>query len=204
MRRPERDLHRPGEGGDVDQRVGADLVHGVGQRVGHHQAPLGVGVGDLGGAAAVVPDHVAGAHRGAADGVLGRGDQAGDPDRARSSAASAAMVAMTTAPPVMSRFMFTIASPGLMDSPPVSKVMPLPTSTTWPRALPRAAGRVVEPDQPGRRRRGRPDGEDAAEAVGRSCFSSQTLTVSPASSAASRARSASQAGFLTLEGTVAR
>ena len=47
-----------------------------------------------------------------------------------SSAASAPMVAMTTAPPVMSRFMFTIDSPGLMDSPPVSKVMPLPTITT--------------------------------------------------------------------------
>jgi hypothetical protein len=40
------------------------------------------------------------------------------------------MTDMTTAPPVMSRFMFTIASPVLMDRPPVSKVMPLPTSTT--------------------------------------------------------------------------
>jgi hypothetical protein len=44
--------------------------------------------------------------------------------------ASAPRVAMTTAPPVMSRFMLTIDSPGLIDSPPESKVMPLPTSTT--------------------------------------------------------------------------
>ena len=44
--------------------------------------------------------------------------------------ASAAMTDITTAPPVMSRFMLTIASPGLIDRPPVSKVMPLPTSTT--------------------------------------------------------------------------
>ncbi len=44
--------------------------------------------------------------------------------------ASAAIVAITTAPPVMSRFMLIIAAPGLMVRPPVSKVMPLPTSAT--------------------------------------------------------------------------
>ena len=37
---------------------------------------------------------------------------------------------MTTPPPVMSRFMVVIESAGLMDRPPESKVMPLPTSTT--------------------------------------------------------------------------
>jgi hypothetical protein len=30
----------------------------------------------------------------------------------------------------MSRFMLTIASPGLIERPPVSKVIPLPTSAT--------------------------------------------------------------------------
>ena len=72
---------------------------------------------------------VAGAQRVAADGVLGGGDQPDDPDRA-ADGRERAIVASTTAPPVMSRFMLTIASPGLIDRPPVSKVMPLPTSTT--------------------------------------------------------------------------
>ena len=31
----------------------------------------------------------------------------------------------------MSRFIVTIDWPGLIESPPLSKVMPLPTSTTW-------------------------------------------------------------------------
>ena len=43
---------------------------------------------------------------------------------------SAASTAITTAPPVMSRFMVDMASPGLIDRPPLSKVMPLPTRTT--------------------------------------------------------------------------
>ena len=37
---------------------------------------------------------------------------------------------MTTPPPVMSRFIVVIDSAGLMERPPESKVMPLPTSTT--------------------------------------------------------------------------
>ena len=49
----------------------------------------------------------------------------GQPIRARP-----AITAITTAPPVMSRFIVDIASPGLIESPPVSKVMPLPTRTT--------------------------------------------------------------------------
>ena len=55
----------------------------------------------------------------------GRSPATGQP-----TAASAPMTAITTAPPVMSRFMLTIASAGLIERPPVSKVMPLPTSTT--------------------------------------------------------------------------
>ncbi len=40
------------------------------------------------------------------------------------------MVARTTAPPVMSRFIEPIEALGLIERPPVSKVMPLPTRTT--------------------------------------------------------------------------
>ena len=43
---------------------------------------------------------------------------------------SAAMVAMTAPPPLMSRFIVSMPSLGLMSRPPVSKVMPLPTMTT--------------------------------------------------------------------------
>ena len=50
----ERDLHGAGERGDVDEDVGVELGDGVGERVGEDQPALGVGVGDLGGAAAVV------------------------------------------------------------------------------------------------------------------------------------------------------
>ena len=41
---------------------------------------------------------------------------------------------MTVAPPDMSVFIAIMPSLGLIDRPPVSKVMPLPTSTTWRRA----------------------------------------------------------------------
>ena len=50
----QRDLHRAGQRGDVDHDVGVELVDGVRERVGQHQPALGVGVGDLGGPAAVV------------------------------------------------------------------------------------------------------------------------------------------------------
>ena len=49
---------------------------------------------------------------------------------AQSISGSAAMTAATTPAPVMSRFMVTIDWPGLIESPPLSKVIPLPTSTT--------------------------------------------------------------------------
>jgi len=50
--------------------------------------------------------------------------------------ARAAIVAITTAPPVMSRFMVTIDSPGLIERPPESKVIPLPTRKRCPRDSP--------------------------------------------------------------------
>ena len=77
---------------------------------------------------------------------------------------SAAIVASTAAPPDMSRFIDSMPSGGLMSRPPVSKVMPLPTSTTVGVDLSAPTRRVVEADQPGRRRGGRADGEHAAEA----------------------------------------
>ena len=48
----------------------------------------------------------------------------------QSIAGRAAITAATTAAPVMSRFMVTMDAPGLIERPPLSKVMPLPTSTT--------------------------------------------------------------------------
>ena len=66
----------------------------------------------------------------------------------------------------MSRFMFIIASAGLIDSPPVSKVMPLPTSTTCGVRREARVGRVVELHQPGRVGRGLADAGEAAEAPG--------------------------------------
>ena len=50
----ERDLHRAGQRRDVDDDVGLELGDGVGEGVGEDQPALGVGVGDLAGAAAVV------------------------------------------------------------------------------------------------------------------------------------------------------
>ena len=100
----EGDLHRAGQGGDVDEDVGVELVDGVGHRVGEHQPPLGVGVGDLGGAAAVVGEHVAGAQR---RGRRRRSRRRGTSPVTRTgqpTAPSAAITAITTAPPVMSRF----------------------------------------------------------------------------------------------------
>ena len=63
----------------------------------------------------------------------------------------------------MSRFIVTIDWPGLMESPPLSKVMPLPTSTTW-RALRRALRRlVVDLHEPRRGGGTLADADDAAE-----------------------------------------
>ena len=66
----------------------------------------------------------------------------------------------------MSRFMVTIDWPGLIESPPLSKVMPLPTSTTW-RGLARRlfGGLVVELHEARRGGGGLADADDAAEAA---------------------------------------
>ncbi|PWW21145.1 hypothetical protein JD79_00273 [Geodermatophilus normandii] len=54
----QRDLHRPGQGGDVDQHRGAQAQAGVGQAVGEDHPALGVGVPHLGGAPPDVPHDV--------------------------------------------------------------------------------------------------------------------------------------------------
>ena len=48
--------------------------------------------------------------------------------------AAASTVCSTAAAPAMSDFMPTMPSAVLIDSPPESNVMPLPTSATWPCA----------------------------------------------------------------------
>ena len=156
---------RPGQRGDVDQDVGLEVGVGVGQRVGEDEPALGVGVEHLDRAAAVLRDHVAGPVGRRARQVLGGGDQAGHPrayvqiaqrghDRDHGTAAA------------MSVFIGTIDSRGLSESPPVSNVMPLPTSTTCGRRRVGPRGLVGELDQPRRPRRPRADGEQPAEPFG--------------------------------------
>ena len=52
----------------------------------------------------------------------------------RPSRAAATTVASTAAAPAMSLFISSMPAAVLMDRPPESKVMPLPTSATYPRA----------------------------------------------------------------------
>ena len=67
--------------------------------------------------------------------VLAGGDQADDVERAASARPSARKVPSTLAAPPMSNFISSISAAGLIEMPPVSKVMPLPTSTTGACAL---------------------------------------------------------------------
>ncbi len=69
-----------GQGGDIDHAGGLEAF-GVGQRVAQHQAAFGIGVENFNGLAGHAGDDVAGARRGAARHVLGRGDQANQIDR---------------------------------------------------------------------------------------------------------------------------
>ena len=87
----------------------------------------------------------------------------------------------------------------------MSKVMPLPTSTTC-GALALAGRRgVVEADQPRRGGRGLADADDAAEALRlRAAARPSTVMPRPACCGDRTACSASHCGFLMLEGTVAR
>ncbi len=77
----EPDGDRAGQRGQVHDDVRIEDRVGIGQRVGEHEAALGVGVGDLDRRTAVVPDHVAGALGGTRGHVLRRRHQRGDPQR---------------------------------------------------------------------------------------------------------------------------
>ena len=120
-----------------------------------------------------------------------------------SSARSADITASTTAPPVTSRFMVIMPSRGLSQSPPVSNVMPLPTSTTCGCAR-AAARRVPQLDQPRRPGRAATHAEDALEAVG----GQRLLVPDPAPRAPPRRRGRwrgrrATAGDLSRDGQVA-
>jgi len=69
---------RAGERRDVDDGVGLERLSRPDERVGEHEAPLGVGVEDLDGGAVGHPHHVTRAIAGAADGVLRQRDHRGD------------------------------------------------------------------------------------------------------------------------------
>ena len=123
------------------------------------------------------------------------------------SRAAASTVASTTPAPLMSVFIVTMPSRGLMLMPPLSKVMPLPTSTTCERCSPRrprggvqatrtSAGGVADPPPTA----SRPPNPPAARAA-----ASSTSTSTPGTSrASSTAVAATHIGFFTDDGVVAR
>ncbi len=77
------------------------------------------------------------------------------------SRAMARMAPIMAAPPAMSYFIFSMLSAGLMEMPPVSKVMPLPTR---PRtgSVGDALRRVAQDDERGRLRRALRDAPESA------------------------------------------
>ena len=133
-----------------------------GQRVGEDQAALGVGVEDLDGRAAVDGDHVAGALGGAAGHVLGDGTPAVTAHRqAELGEARARRRAPPPRPPCRTSSRPS-PSAGLSEMPPVSKVMPLPTSA---RCAVAPAGWYSRRVSRGGFARALAHGEDAAAAV---------------------------------------
>ena len=122
-----------GEGGGVDE-VGAAELAGVGEAVGEDEAAFGVGVDDFDGFAgfAVFEGHgdldVAGLLGFAVGHVFGGADDADDFDFGLELGDGGHGAEHGGAEPAMSYFMSSILSAGLMEMPPVSKVMPLPTS----------------------------------------------------------------------------
>ena len=78
-----------------------------------------------------------------------------------SSVAASTVVAITAAAPLMSDVMWSMFAAGLIEMPPVSNVMPLPTSATCARGD--GATRPAQPHQPRLARRALPHPEHAAE-----------------------------------------
>ena len=116
----------------------------------------------------------------------------------------AASTASTIAEPDMSVFMASMPSAGLMSSPPVSKVMPLPTRTTrgvfavapsGSQSSWTSRGGVAEPA---------PTASRPPKPSRRRSASDQTRTSSPLRRASVRACAAIHAGFLMFDGVTAR
>ena len=75
----QRHPRRAGQRGEIDQQRGL-LLAGAGQRVAEDQPPFGIGVADLDRQPLARAQHVAGAKGVPGDDVLGRGDEAMQPD----------------------------------------------------------------------------------------------------------------------------
>ena len=99
----------------------------VGQRVAQDQPAFGVGIQDLHRAAGGGGDDIARTRRVAARHILGGGDDGHQVDRQLGLDRGLGRP-RTAAAPHMSNFISSIAPGGLMEMPPVSNVMPLPTS----------------------------------------------------------------------------
>ena len=114
---------------------------------------------------------------------------------------SADMAAITAAPPAMSVFICFMPSAGLSDSPPLSNVMPLPTSTMCSRApagaYPSSISRGGEADPC-------PTAMRPPNPCAASSSASHTRAVSPAPAATATAWAASQAGVLRADGVFVR
>ena len=125
----EGDRDGSGEGRDVDDDVGM-LATGGDEAVREDQPALGIRVEHFDGRAAEHPQHVAGPDRTAGGHVVGDAQPRRHLHGQRRRSATARSTASAVAAPHMSYFMPTIDAAGLSDRPPVSKVMPLPTSAT--------------------------------------------------------------------------
>ena len=130
------------------------------ESVGHHEAALGVGVEHLDRLAAADAENVVGADR-VPDGMFSAMHSQAVTRTGRLRRAAASVTARTVAAPVMSYFMPTMPVGGFSERPPVSKVMPLPTSARCCARRP-AIGDLDEPRRP---RRSLADPEDAAEPI---------------------------------------
>ena len=159
---PSATTHAPVERRDVDQMRRAELL-GVPQAVAEDEPALGVGVVDLdrqpGRAVSTSPGFIAR--------PPGMFSVDGDDDDRRGSAtrssATRGSAAMTVAPPAMSSFIRSMPSAGLIEMPPVSNVMPLPTKPSTGERW-RAFRLVARDEHP--RRLGTPsrDAEEQAHA----------------------------------------
>ena len=118
----------------------------------------------------------------------------------RPSAAMPRIAAITAAPPAMSVRIRCMPSAGLIDRPPVSNVMPLPTSS---RCFAAPDGLYVISISRGGRDEPPPTARTPPKPCVASHFSSRTAT-STRGPATRAAVSASQAGLLTLDGVFAR